>query len=40
LLQRLIPLDEGHANPFEGGGARRGLPFALLELVAQGLHPV
>jgi hypothetical protein len=34
LLQRLIPIDEGHANLFEGGGARRGLPFALLELVA------
>jgi hypothetical protein len=40
LLQRLIPLDEGRANPLEGGGARRGLPFALLELVAQGLRPV
>jgi hypothetical protein len=40
LLQRLIPLDEGRANPLEGGGARRGLPFALLELVAQGLCPV
>jgi hypothetical protein len=34
LLQRLIPLDEGCANPLEGGGARRGLPFALLKLVA------
>jgi hypothetical protein len=34
LLQRLIPIDEGYANPLEGGGARRGLPFALLELVA------
>jgi hypothetical protein len=34
LLQRLIPIDEGRANPLEGGGARRGLPLALLELVA------
>jgi hypothetical protein len=40
LLQRLIPLDEGCANPLEGGGARRGLPFALLKLVAQGLRSV
>jgi hypothetical protein len=34
LPQRLIPVDEGRANPLEGGGARRGLPLALLELVA------
>jgi hypothetical protein len=34
LPQRLIPIDEGRANPLEGGGARRGLPLALLELVA------
>jgi hypothetical protein len=34
LLQRLIPIDEGHANPLESGRARHGLPFALLELVA------
>jgi hypothetical protein len=40
LLERLIPLDEGRANLLEGGGVRRGLPFALLELVAQGLRPV
>jgi hypothetical protein len=40
LLQRLIPLDEGCANPLEGGGARRGLPFTLLKLVAQGLRPI
>jgi hypothetical protein len=40
LLQCLIPLDEGCTNPLESGGARRGLPFALLKLVAQGLHPV
>jgi hypothetical protein len=40
LLQRLIPIDEGRANPLEGGGARRVLPFALLELVAQGSSPV
>jgi hypothetical protein len=33
LPQRLIPIDEGRANPVEGGGARRGLPLALLELV-------
>jgi hypothetical protein len=36
LLQHLIPIDEGRANPLEGGGARCVLPFALLELVAQG----
>jgi hypothetical protein len=40
LLQRLISIDEGRANPLEGGGARHVLPFALLELVAQGLSPV
>jgi hypothetical protein len=40
LPQRLIPIDEGRANPLEGGGAHRVLPFALLELVAQGLSPV
>jgi hypothetical protein len=40
LLQRLIPIDEGRANPLEGGGARRVLPFALLKLVAQGLSPL
>jgi hypothetical protein len=34
LPQRLIPVDEGRANPFEGGGARRVLPLALLELIA------
>jgi hypothetical protein len=33
-LQCLIPIDEGRANTLEGGGARRILPFALLELVA------
>jgi hypothetical protein len=33
LVQQLIPIDEGRANPLEGGGARRVLPFALLELV-------
>jgi hypothetical protein len=33
-LQCLIPIDEGRANPLEGGGARRVLPLALLELVA------
>jgi hypothetical protein len=40
LSQRLISINEGHANPLEGGGARRVLPFTLLELVAQGLSPV
>jgi hypothetical protein len=40
LPQRLIPVDEGRANPLEGGGARRILPFALLELIAQGHSPV
>jgi hypothetical protein len=40
LLQRLIPIDEGCANPLDGGGTRRGLPLVLQELVAQGLRPV
>jgi hypothetical protein len=40
LPQRLIPIDEGRANPLEGGGARRVQPFALLELIAQGHSPV
>jgi hypothetical protein len=40
LLQRLIPIDERCANPLDGGGARRGLPLLLQELVAQGLRPV
>jgi hypothetical protein len=40
LPQRLIPIVEGRANTLEGGGARRVLPFALLELVAQGHSPV
>jgi hypothetical protein len=40
LLQRLVPIDEGRANLLEGGGALRILPFALLELVAQGLSLV
>jgi hypothetical protein len=40
LLQRLIPIDEGRANPLEGGGVHRVLPFALLELIAQGHTPV
>jgi hypothetical protein len=26
LLQRLVPVDEGRANPLNAGGARRGLP--------------
>jgi hypothetical protein len=36
LPRRLTPVDEGRANPLKGGGARRILPFALLELIAQG----
>jgi hypothetical protein len=40
LPQRLIPVDEGRANPLEDGGARLVLPFALLELIAQGHGPV
>jgi hypothetical protein len=40
LPQRLIPVDEGRANPLEGGGARRVLPFALLERITQGHSPV
>jgi hypothetical protein len=40
LPQRLIPIDEGCANPLEGGGVRRILPFALLELIAQGHNPI
>jgi hypothetical protein len=28
-LQRLIPVDEGCADPLDGGGARRGLPLQL-----------
>jgi hypothetical protein len=40
LPQRLISVDEGRANPFEGGRARRVLPLALLELIAQGHGPV
>jgi hypothetical protein len=34
LPQRLIPVDEGRADPLEGGGARRVLPRALMELIA------
>jgi hypothetical protein len=40
MLQRLIPIDEGCANPLKGGGTRHGLPLVLQELVAQGLRPV
>jgi hypothetical protein len=29
LLQRLIPIDEGCANPLEGGGTRCGLALML-----------
>jgi hypothetical protein len=34
LLERLIPVDEGCANPLDVGGTRRGLPLVLQELVA------
>jgi hypothetical protein len=40
LPQRLIPVDEGRANLLEGGGARRVLPCAFMELIAQGHGPV
>jgi hypothetical protein len=40
LPQRLIPVDEGRANLLESGGARRVLPCALMELIAQGHGPV
>jgi hypothetical protein len=39
-LQRLIPIDEGRADPVEAGGARRVLPCALVKLIAQGHGPV
>jgi hypothetical protein len=31
--QRLIPIDEGCADPLKGGGVRRVLPCALMELI-------
>jgi hypothetical protein len=40
LPQRLVPVDEGRANLLEGGGQRRVLPCALMELIAQGHGPV
>jgi hypothetical protein len=39
-LQRLIPIDEGRADPLEAGGVRRVLSCALVELIAQGHGPV
>jgi hypothetical protein len=39
-LQRLIPVDEGCADPLEAGGVRRVLPCALVELIAQGQGPI
>jgi hypothetical protein len=39
-LQRLIPIDEGRADPLKAGGVRRVLPCALVELIAQGHGPV
>jgi hypothetical protein len=40
LPQRLIPVDEGRADPLEAGGACRVLPCALVELIAQDHGPV
>jgi hypothetical protein len=40
LLQRLIPVDEGRADPLEAGGVRWVLPCALVKLIAQGHGPV
>jgi hypothetical protein len=40
LLQLLILVNEGCANPLDGGGTRCSLPLLLQELVAQGLRPV
>jgi hypothetical protein len=39
-LQRLIPIDEGRADPLEAGGMRRVLPCALVELIPQGHGPM
>jgi hypothetical protein len=38
--QRLIPIDEGRADPLEAGGVRWILPCALVELIVQGHGPV
>jgi hypothetical protein len=40
LPQRLIPVDEGCADPLEARGTSRVLPRALMELIAQGHGPV
>jgi hypothetical protein len=40
LLQRFVPVDEGRANSLDGGGAPRGPPLQLQEVVAQSLCPV
>jgi hypothetical protein len=40
MLQRLVPVNEGRANPLDGREARRRLPLQLQELIAQGLRPV
>jgi hypothetical protein len=40
LPQRLIPVDEGCADPLEARGMRRVLPRTLMELIAQGHGPV
>jgi hypothetical protein len=40
LPQRLIPDDEGRADPLEAGGVRRVLPCALVEFIAQDHGPV
>jgi hypothetical protein len=39
-LQRLIPIDEGRADPVEARGVRRVLPCTLVELITQGHGPV
>jgi hypothetical protein len=39
-LQRLVPVNEGRADPLNGGSARRGLPLQLQELFTQSLCPV
>jgi hypothetical protein len=40
LPQRLIPVDEGCADPLEARGTRRVLPRALVKLIAQGHGPI
>jgi hypothetical protein len=40
LSRRLIPVDEGCADPLEARGTRRALPRALVKLIAQGHGPI